>query len=303
MKYSGASAVRSVVLIVSMALLTLLAMAGVARSFTLVDEAGREVRVPDRSERIVSLAPSITEILFSLGAGPRVVGVTQFSNYPPEAARLPRVGSYVNLNLEKILALRPDLVIGIRDGNPKAVVDRLAELGVPTYVADPKSLEEVIRTVRNIGRVVGCDRAAKQVAGHMASRIREVERRVAGIPKPRVFYQIGVEPIVTAGQGTFPNILIETAGGQNVAANMAAYPQLNVEQVLVARPEIIIVTSMTREYDFERVKRFWSRWPGLPAVAADRLFLADSDLLDRPSPRIVEGLETLARLIHPERFQ
>jgi iron complex transport system substrate-binding protein len=261
------------------------------------------VRIPDSTERIVSLAPSITEILFSVGAGPRVVGVTQFSNYPPEAMRLPKVGSYVNLNLEKILALRPDLVIGIRDGNPKAVIDRLAELGVPTYVVDPKSLQGVIRTVRNIGRVVGCDRAAERVAGQMASRIREVEGRVAGIPQPRVFYQIGVEPIVSAGQGTFPNMLIETAGGRNVAADMAAYPQLSVEQVLVARPEIIIVTSMTREYEFERAKRFWSQWPGLPAVAADRIFVADSDLLDRPSPRIVEGLETLARLIHPERFR
>jgi iron complex transport system substrate-binding protein len=290
-------------LIVAVALLALLAVAEVALAFTLVDEAGREVQVPERSERIVSLAPSITEILFALGAGPRVVGVTQFSNYPPEAARLPQVGSYVNLNLEKILALRPDLVIGIRDGNPKATIDRLADLGVPAYIVDPKSLEGVIHTVRNIGRAVRCERAAAQVAGQMASRIRRVERRVAGGPNPRVFYQIGVEPIVSAGRGTFPNMLIETAGGQNVAAHMAAYPQLSVEQVLVARPEIIIVTSMTREYEFERVKRFWSQWPGLPAVAGDRIFVADSDLLDRPSPRIVEGLETIARLIHPDRFK
>jgi iron complex transport system substrate-binding protein len=158
-------------------------------------------------------------------------------------------------------------------------------------------------TVQNIGRAVGREPTAAQIAGQMASRIREVERRVAGIARPRVFYQIGVEPIVSAGQGTFPNILIETAGGKNVAADMAAYPQLNVEQVLVARPEIIIVTSMTREYDFERVKGFWERWRDLPAVAAERIYVVDSDRMDRPSPRIVEGLETLARLIHPERFK
>jgi iron complex transport system substrate-binding protein len=273
------------------------------RAVTLTDEAGREVRVPEGSQRIVSLAPSITEILFALGAGPRVVGVTQYSNYPPEAARLPKVGSYVNLSLEKILALRPDLVIGIRDGNPKAVIDRLAELGVPCYIVDPTSLDGVITTVGNIGRTVGREEAADQIAGQMASRIREVERRVAGLARPRVFYQIGVEPIVSAGQGTFPNILIEAAGGKNVAGAMAAYPQLNVEQVLVARPEIIIVTSMTREYDFERVKSFWGRWPDLPAVAGARIYVVDSDLMDRPSPRIVDGLETLARLIHPERFK
>ena len=303
MNYLGASAAAPLVRIVSVALLISLAIAGSVRAVTLTDEAGREVRVPEGSQRIVSLAPSITEILFALGAGPRVVGVTQYSNYPPEAARLPKVGSYVNLSLEKILALRPDLVIGIRDGNPKAVIDRLAELGVPCYIVDPTSLDGVITTVGNIGRTVGREEAADQIAGQMASRIREVERRVAGLARPRVFYQIGVEPIVSAGQGTFPNILIEAAGGKNVAGAMAAYPQLNVEQVLVARPEIIIVTSMTREYDFERVKSFWGRWPDLPAVAGARIYVVDSDLMDRPSPRIVEGLETLARLIHPERFK
>jgi len=303
MKYPGASAAGTVLLIVSVALLVSLPTTRAVCALTLTDEAGREVRVPDRSERIVSLAPSITEILFAIGAGSRVVGVTQYSNYPPEAVRLPKVGSYVNLSLEKILALRPDLVIGIRDGNPKAVIDRLTELVVPCYIVDPKSLQGVVTTVRNIGRAVGREQAADQIAGQMASRIREVERRVAGIARPRVFYQIGVEPIVSAGQGTFPNILIETAGGKNVAADMAGYPQLNVEQVLVARPEIIIVTSMTREYDFERVKGFWGRWPDLPAVAAARIYVVDSDLMDRPSPRIVEGLETLARLIHPERFK
>jgi iron complex transport system substrate-binding protein len=290
-------------MIVSVALLAALATAGAVGGVTLTDEAGREVRVPDRSDRIVSLAPSITEILFGLGAGVRVVGVTQYSNYPPEAARLPKVGSYVNLSLEKILALRPDLVIGIRDGNPKAVIDRLTDLGVPCYIVDPQSLDGVVATVRNIGRAVGRDRAADQIAGQMASRIREVERRVAGLANPRVFYQIGVDPIVSAGRGTFPDILIEAAGGKNVAGAMGAYPQLNVEQVLVDRPEIIIVTSMAREYDFERVKGFWGRWPDLPAVAARRIYVVDSDLMDRPSPRIVEGLETLARLIHPERFK
>jgi iron complex transport system substrate-binding protein len=303
MKQRQASAGGTVLLIASVALLVSLATAGAVRAVTLTDEAGREVRVPDRSGRIVSLAPSITEILFAIGAGPRVVGVTQYSNYPPEAARLPKVGSYVNLSLEKILALRPDLVIGIRDGNPKAVIDRLTELGVPCYIVDPKSLDGVITTVQNIGRAVGREPVAAKIAGQMASRIREVERGVAGIARPRVFYQIGVEPIVSAGQGTFPNILIDTAGGKNVAADMAAYPQLNVEQVLVARPEIIIVTSMTREYDFERVKAFWGRWRDLPAVAAERIYVVDSDLMDRPSPRIVEGLETLARLIHPQKFK
>lgn len=274
-----------------------------AHAFLAIDEVGRKVEVPERSERIVSLAPSITEILFALGAGERVVGVTQFSNYPPEAKSLARVGSYVNLNIEKILALRPDLVIGIKDGNPKMVVERLHQVGVPVFVIDPRTLEGVVHSIVNIGRVTGTREKASQLARRLRARIREVERKVSGASRPRVFFQIGIQPIVSAGKGTFIDILIKTAGGLNIVEEMAAYPHLSVEQVLVARPEIILITSMSRQQGFEQAKRFWQRWPGLPAVEDNRIFIVDSDILDRPSPRIVEGLEMLARLIHPEKFR
>ncbi|MFP3869928.1 MAG: ABC transporter substrate-binding protein [Syntrophobacteria bacterium] len=284
-------------------LLALLCWSGIAQGITLTDEAGRDVQVPEHIKRIVSLAPSITEIVFALGSGDRLVGVTRFSNYPPQTAALPKVGSYVQPSIEKILTLCPDLVIGIRDGNPKIVVDRLGQLGVPTYVVNPKSLDGVIRTINNIGRVIHAEPAAIELTGQMSRRIRRVQRRVSDNPKRAVFFQIGVEPIVSGGRGTFIDVLIRTAGGINVAGEMTAYPHLSVEQVLAARPEVIFITSMARQQTFYQMKRFWQQWPGLPAVKNDRIHIIDSDLCDRPSPRIVEGLEMLARLIHPERFK
>ena len=276
--------------------------AGPIRAMILTDEAGRRVVIPDRSERIVSLAPSITEIVFALGAGNRLVGITQFSNYPPEAKRIAKVGSYVHLNIEKILALRPDLVIGIKDGNPRAVVERLSELGVPAFIINPKSLDEILVTIRNIGKVIGADECATSLSNQMARRMSEVDRKVQGAPKPRVFFQIGIEPIVSAGRGTFIDALIQRAGGLNVFGGKSAYPHVNIEHVLISRPEIIFISSMARQGGFEKVRQFWQEWPDIPAVKKDNIYIIDSDILDRPSPRIIEGLETLARLIHPERF-
>jgi iron complex transport system substrate-binding protein len=287
-----------------MAIAALLCPSGTALGRTVRDEAARTVRVPEWSERIVSLAPSITEILFALGAGGRVVGVTRFSDYPPEAGRLPKVGSYVELSIEKILVLKPDLVIATKDGNPKAVVDRLAELGVPAYVIDPRTLEGVLASIRDIGRLIGAEEAASRVTRQMAARIRRVERRVSGRPRPRVFFQIGTEPIVSAGRDTFTDILIRTAGGLNVTGEMTSYPQLSLERVLEARPEIIFISPMAGPSGtFTRLQHFWQQWPGLPAVKNGRIYLVNADICDRPSPRIVGALEQLARMIHPEAFQ
>jgi len=269
---------------------------------TVTDEAGRLVAVPEYCKRIVSLAPSITEILFALGAGNRVVGVSQFSNYPVQARKVAKVGSYVYPNLERIVALQPDLVIGTRDGNPKVLVERLSELGIPVFVTDPKNLEEITVTVTNIGRVIGAEEAASSLARQMTRRIHQVEARVCGEPRPKVFFQIGIEPVISAGRGTFIDVLIRKAGGLNIAASSSGYPRFNIERVLVAQPQVIIITSMARGFSFEKAKQFWQQWPQIPAVKHKLIYPIDSDICDRPSPRIVDGLETLARIIHPERF-
>ena len=275
-----------------------------AEAVTVKDQLGRNVDVPDEPKRIVALAPGITEIIFQLDQAHRLVGVTQFSDYPPQALRLPKVGSYIRLDLERIVALDPDLCIGIKDGNPKEIVDRLQSMKIPTYVVDPRNLDTVIETILEIGQLLNAAERANLLAETMENRLQRVTKIAAQTEKrPRVFLQIGISPIIAAGSKTFVHDLIQKAGGINVAAGSAAYPRYSREQVLALSPEIIIITSMARHADFEKVKRDWSQWPNLPAAQNQSIFLVDSDVFNRPSPRLIDGLEILVKLIHPESFE
>jgi len=242
-----------------------------------------------------------TLILIPLGQGNRLKGVTRYSDYPLEATKLPRIGSYVRLDIERIVALNPDLCIATKDGNPKAVIDRLESLKIPVYVVDPHNLETIFETILEIGTILNADNRAKTLTTSMRTRIQRVKFRVAQVNyRPRVFFQIGISPIVSAGTDTYIHELIELAGGINLAKGRLTYPRFSKEQVLALEPEVFIITSMSRQAVFEQVKAEWRRWPNIPAVRNERIFLVDSDLFDRPSPRLVRGLELLTRLIHPE---
>ena len=268
---------------------------------TVSDQLGRNIRVPAMPRRIVSLAPSITEIVFALEQEHRLVGATRYSDYPPEAAKLPKVGSYVRLDIERIVTLNPDLCIATKDGNPKAVIERLASLKIPVYVVNPHNLDTILETILEIGSILNAGDKAAILAESMHNRIQRVKSRVAQVVhRPRVFFQIGISPIVSTGTDTFIHELIELAGGVNLAKGPLAYPRFSREQVLSLEPEVFIITSMARQAVFEEVKAEWRLWPSIPAVRDGRIFLVDSDLFDRPSPRLVDGLELLTRLIHPE---
>ena len=284
-----------------MALLLLSVVAVSADARMLVDQTGREVDVPKSPRRVVSLAPSITEIIYDLDCGDLLKGATTYSNFPEAAKDLPKVGSYVYLDLEKIVSLKPDLCIGIKDGNPKEIVMRLETLGIPVYAVNPRSLATINSTVLEIGGLLHVPEKARAVVGEMKTRIDRVRQTAAQAGnRPRVFFQIGISPIVSAGSDTFIHELIEIAGGDNMASTYTSYPRFSVEEVLVAAPDIIIITSMAREKVFEQVRTKWRQWPNIPAVKDDRIYLVNSDLFDRPTPRVIEGLETLIRLIHPE---
>ena len=272
-----------------------------ATADTVVDQLERRVVVPDDPRRVISLAPSITEIVYALEQGDRLTGVTRYSDYPREATKLPRIGSYVRLDIERIVALNPDLCIATKDGNPKAIIDRLESLKIPVYVVDPHNLDTILETILKIGTILNAGDRAKTLTTRMRTRIQRVKSRVAQVNyRPRVFFQIGISPIVSAGTDTFIHELIELAGGINLAKGRLAYPRFSREQVLALEPEVFIITSMARQAVFEQVKAEWRRWPNIPAVRDERIFLVDSDLFDRPSPRLVSGLELLTRLIHPE---
>lgn len=272
------------------------------RAEIMTDQLGRQVNVPDNPKRVVALAPSITEIIFALGQEKRLKGVTQFSDYPPETARLPRVGSYIHLDLERIVALKPDLCIATKDGNSKAVADRLEALNIPVYTVDPRDLDSVMVTILQLGHLFDAKKAQNLVSD-MNARIHHIEKKVTGTAyRPRVFFQIGIAPIVSVGTDTFIHDLIVRAGGKNLAEGKTPYPRFSKEQVISLSPEVFIITSMARGEVFNKVKREWGQWENMPAVKNDRIALVDSNIFDRPTPRMVDALEELAKHIHPELF-
>ena len=265
------------------------------------DAFGREVVLDRAPQRIVTLAPSLTEIVYFLGLGDRVVGVTQFSSYPPEAEAKPKVGSYVNLNVETIVSLIPDLVIGTADGNQPAVIGLLEKAGIPVYIVNPRNLRQVIETIVDLGRVCGVAGAASALARALSARADAIIAKTAGMDRPLVFLQVNPKPIMTVNGSTFSSDLIRLAGGRNMAdEEPITYPRISIEAVIEQGPEVIIVSSMDRGGEFERVRQQWLNLDAIPAAQTGRVHLVDSDLIDRPSPRIVEGLEILARHIHPD---
>ncbi|MFP4317207.1 MAG: ABC transporter substrate-binding protein [Desulfovibrionales bacterium] len=266
----------------------------------LVDQAGRRVTIPPNPLRVVSLAPSVTEIVFGLGQGHRLVGATQYSDYPDQARQLPRVGTYVRLDLERIMALKPDLCIAVKDGNPKAAVERLESLGIPVYAVDPRSLDAIMEAVARIGRVLGSEREAEGLRKDMRARIDAVAAKSAAISgnNPTVFYQIGSAPMVSVGKGSYIHELITLAGGVNIAAEAGMYPRYTEEEVVAAAPEVILISAM-RSQESQAMRRRWERFPSIPAVQNDRVEMVDTDLFDRPSPRLVLALEQLFGILHP----
>ena len=271
---------------------------------TAEDQLGREIRVPDDPRRIIALAPSISEIIFALGQQDRLKGTTQFSNYPPEAAKLPKVGSYVRLDLERIVALNPDLCIAIKDGNPKTIIDRLQSLNIPVFAVNPRNLESLLQTIQRIGAILNASDRAKTMVEDMRRRMQQVDTLVSKVDRrPRVFIQIGIFPIISAGSNTFIDELIVRAGGINVAAGNSAYPHFSREQVLALAPDVLIITTMARSGAFEKAKADWNRLSQMPAVRKKRIYTVNSDLFDRPSPRLLDALEILTRLLHPQLFE
>ncbi len=201
------------------------------------DEMGRDVFIKEYPKRIVSLTPGITEILFALGIKGHVVGVTKFSDYPPEAKRKPKVGSYINLGLESIISLHPDLIIASADGNRKEDISRLTDLGFTVYVIYPQNLEGILSSIAHIGQITGAKAQAKDLTDNMRSKIRFINNALSGVTRRRVFVQIEPSPLISVGKDTFWDNLISLAGGQNIVSeNTAGYPKYSLEEVLARNP-------------------------------------------------------------------
>lgn len=270
---------------------------------TFTDDLGRQVTFVNTPIRIVSMAPSITETLFAIGLSERVVGVTQFCDYPPEAQAKPKVG-YTRPNLEAIVALQPDLVLAPREFLRTDIQSKLEQLKIPTYILDTTTFDRILSHIQTLGRMLGASVPADALVHEMRRQIEVIKARTSLLPRPRVLYVLNSEPLITVGPGSFIHEAIEMAGGSNVAARArSAYPRLNMEAVLKEDPELILFPSGRSEGIAVGEEERWQRWTTLSAIKLGRLHRVPSDLLNRPGPRIVQGLETLARVIHPEAFE
>jgi iron complex transport system substrate-binding protein len=269
---------------------------------TFVDDLGRKIYLAKPPQRIVSLAPSVTEILYAVGAADRVIAVTQFCDYPPEAALKPKVGG-ARPSIESLLSLKADLILTPRAFIDPALIDKLEQLKITTYVMEAKTVEDVLSHLHTIGRILDRSAAATQLTAELRRRIQLVKERTDGLPKPRLLYVLNSEPLMTVGPGSFIHHLIELAGAENVGAMTGlAYPRISMEYVLKQDPEVLLFPVGALEGIPEKEQQEWQRWQGMSAVRTKRLYHIDSALMDRPGPRIVEGLERLAAILHVETF-
>jgi iron complex transport system substrate-binding protein len=268
---------------------------------TVTDETGRRVAITPRPQRIVSLAPGITETLYALGLDDKIAGVTTFCDWPAAARTKTRIGGFTNPSIEKILFLKPDLILATADGNRKDTVQQLERLGLPVYVTNPVDTHGVLRSILHIGEITDRGQPARELVEKLQKRLDDIAARTRHKRKPRVFFQIGLEPMITAGRGTLINEVIERAGGVNVAGrDLANYPRYSAEGIISTSPEIIVFAPMVNDKNFEAVKRFWQNFGEIPAVKNNKIYPIDANLINRASPRIFDAVEIMAFIFHPD---
>lgn len=268
-----------------------------------IDDLGREVRFNHPPQRIVSLDPSITEILFALGLNNEVVGVTDYCDYPEQARSTSKVGGYINPNIEAIALLEPDLVVTTLKTNTPRLIQQLEDFGIKVFVLDPKKIEDIFENISALAKLTYRKERAKEIVGALKERLQEIKRKVAGISRPGVFLEMGKDPLISVGPGSFAHDLIEIAGGRNVASQSSSpYRRYTLEEILLADPEVIIICSMTPDDSSLAQKKWWKRWTNMSAVRNGRIYVIEANLLTRPGPRIIEGLMEIAKAIHPEIF-
>jgi iron complex transport system substrate-binding protein len=265
------------------------------------DEIGRSVNITSAPQRIVSLAPGITETLYALNLDDKIVGVTSFCDWPAAARTRPQIGGFTNPSIEKIVSLKPDLIIATADGNRKDTVLQLERLGLPVYVTNPSDTKGILRSILNIGKISNREKNAGILVEKLQRRLNNIAVQIRHKRKPRIFFQIGLEPVVTAGKGTLINEAIERAGGINIAGDdVARYPRYSAEGIMGASPEIILFAPMINDKEFTMVKNFWREFEGIPAVKNNRIYPIKTDLISRASPRIVDAIEKMASIFHPD---
>lgn len=277
-------------------------------ALTVTDDLGRELTLTSTPQRIVSLAPSNTEILFAVGAGGAVVGVTQYCDYPVEAQSITQIGGFSakTISVETIVSLKPDLVLAY-SASHGAVVEALEKTNIPVYVSYPESFEDLYANIQKIGALTGHQQQAVDLVSQMKTRTAAVMEKVSGVEdaaRPTVFWEVFDEPLMTAGVNTFTAQMIAMAGGKNVFTDLTEdYPQINAEEVIKRNPQVILGPDTHADKLTPDVLATRPGWGEIAAVKSGRIYLIDGNIASRSGPRLVDALELIAAALYPDLFQ
>jgi iron complex transport system substrate-binding protein len=273
-------------------------------AISVTDDTGATVTLPAPAQRVISLAPHVTELLYAAGGGAKVVGAVSYSDYPPEAKQLPRVGDNKALDLERIVALKPDLIVVWRHGNAQRQLDRLRELHIPLFFSEPRHLDDVAVSLTKLGQLLGTSSTADVAARAYRQDIAKLRSQYASRPPVSVFYQVWDQPLMTLNGDHMVSDVIALCGGRNVFAGLEPLvPTVSTEAVLAANPEAIFTAApgATRPDTTLPQLSTWRAWPSLTAVANNNLFAIDGDLINRPAPRIAQGAKQMCEDLEAAR--
>ncbi|MFA9440014.1 cobalamin-binding protein [Uliginosibacterium sp. sgz301328] len=273
------------------------------------DDAGHVVSLDRTPQRVVTLAPSLTELVFAAGAGDRIVGTVTYSDYPPAALRIPPVGDNRRLDLERVAALRPELILVWYHGSNQKELDRLSALGIPMFYIEPRKLDEIPGAIERIGAILGTSSTANVAARSFRQRLNDLHARYAGKPRVRVFYQVWAQPLLTIGAGQVISDVISLCGGENVFDTQSGtVPQLSSESVVAADPDVIIASRIDHDATAgaQRAGKdsdiaSWRRFASMRAVRGDQLWTVPGDAISRAGPRIIDGAEAICSAVDAAR--
>ncbi|SIT40305.1 ABC-type Fe3+-hydroxamate transport system, periplasmic component [Paraburkholderia piptadeniae] len=281
-----------------LASMLLYANANASTPITVTDDTSTPVTLAQPAQRVISLAPHVTEMIYAAGGGAKLVGAVSYSDYPPEAKQLPRVGDNKSLDLERIVALKPDLIVVWRHGNAQRQIDRLREMHIPLYFSEPHHLDDIAVTLTKLGQLLGTSQAADAAARAWRDDIASLRARYSTQPSVSVFYQVWDEPLMTLNGEHMISDVIALCGGRNVFAKLEPLvPTVSTEAVLAANPEAIVTAApgaTKPDRPLPSLDR-WKAWPGMKAVARNNLFAIDGDLINRPAPRLAQGAAQLCK--------
>jgi len=269
----------------------------------VIDDGGNELRLERPASRIISLAPHVTELVFAAGAGDRLVGVVAYSDYPADALTIPVIGDSSNMDLERIIELKPDLVIGWLSGNPAQVIDKLRSLQLPVYLSEPGGFESIARTLKNIGQLSGETDTAIEVADVLIRRINAIAEKYSEPETVSVFHPIWSDPLMTLGGGHIFSAILKLCGGENVFNDLGQIAaEVSIESVHQRDPDIILGSDQTVDTQaHERLREHWRSWPSLTAVKNNHIYIVQSDLVHRPTPRVADGAERVCEILNEVR--